>query len=192
MYAIRGVTSNLTLSTPSAALRLTPRGIFRRLRDEMIPDKVRVVLDRHGLRAAEFDAGSTATSVLAARQLGVAVGQIAKSLLFAAKDGKFFMVVCPGDKRLSSAKLKAAAGTKSRMASAEEALAATGFGPGGVCPFGIDGSIRIFIDSSLSQYPVIYPAAGTDSSGVPMTFDQLVSITGGSLGDFLANDTEVS
>jgi prolyl-tRNA editing enzyme YbaK/EbsC (Cys-tRNA(Pro) deacylase) len=157
----------------------------------MIPDKVRVVLERHGLRAAEFDAGTTATSVLAAAQLGVAVGQIAKSLLFAGKDGRFFMVVCPGDRRLSSAKLKSAFGTKSRMATADEALAATGFGPGGVCPFGIDGSIRIFIDSSLSQYQTIYPAAGTDSSGVPMTFSQLVSIAGGTVGDFLMDGMEV-
>ncbi|MGA2613324.1 MAG: YbaK/EbsC family protein [Spirochaetia bacterium] len=156
----------------------------------MIPDKVRAVLEAHGLRAAEFDAGSTATSVLAAGQLGVAVGQIAKSLLFMAKDGKVFMVIAPGDRRLSSAKLKAATGVKSRMASVDEARAATGFGPGGVCPFGIDGSIRIYIDSSLSQYSTIYPAAGTDSSGVPMTFAQLVSITGGTVGDFLNDDTE--
>ena len=158
----------------------------------MIPDKVREVLDRHGLRATEFSAGSTATSVLAAQQLGVAVGQIAKSLLFAGKDRTFFMVVCPGDRRLSSVKLKAAVGTKSRMATADEALAATGFGPGGVCPFGIDSVVRLFIDSSLSQYATIYPAAGTDSSGVPMTFDQLVSITGGTVGDFLVDDTEAS
>ena len=96
----------------------------------MIPDKVRAVLDAHGLRATEFEAGSTATSVLAAQQLGVSVGQIAKSLLFMGKNGKVFMVMAPGDRRLSSAKLKAVTGVKSRMASADEALAATGFGPG--------------------------------------------------------------
>lgn len=156
----------------------------------MIPDKVRAVLDAHGLRATEFEAGSTATSVLAAQQLGVSVGQIAKSLLFMGKNGKVFMVMAPGDRRLSSAKLKAVTGVKSRMASADEALAATGFGPGGVCPFGIDGAIRIFIDSGLSQYKMIYPAAGTDCSGVPMTFDQLVSITGGTVGDYLNEETE--
>jgi len=99
-------------------------------------------------------------------------------------------VIAPGDRRISSAKLKAATGVKSRMASVAEARAATGFGPGGVCPFGIDSSIRVYIDSSLSQYSTIYPAAGTDSSGVPMTFAQLVSITGGTVGDFLNDDTE--
>jgi prolyl-tRNA editing enzyme YbaK/EbsC (Cys-tRNA(Pro) deacylase) len=156
----------------------------------MIPEKVRTVLEKHGLTVSEFAPGSTATSVLAAGQLGVTVGQIAKSLLFVGKDGRYFMVVCPGDRKLSNAKLKAALGVKSRMASAEEALAATGFGPGGVCPFGIDGGVALFIDGSLASYATIYPAAGTDSSGVAMTFEQLVSITGGTVGDFLADPAE--
>jgi prolyl-tRNA editing enzyme YbaK/EbsC (Cys-tRNA(Pro) deacylase) len=153
----------------------------------MIPDKVQKVLDAHRLSAVEFAPGSTATSVLAAGQLGVSVGQIAKSLLFAGKGGRFFIVVCPGDRRLSSARLKAVTGVKSRMATAEEALAVTGFGPGGVCPFGVDAGIAIYIERSLSQYTTVYPAAGTDSSGVPMTFDQLVAVTGGTVGDFLEN-----
>jgi len=156
----------------------------------MIPENVRKVLDAHGLAAAEFEAGSTATSVLAAQKLGVTVGQIAKSLLFIGKDGRYFMVLCPGDRKLSSGKLKAAVGVKSRMANAEEALAATGFGPGGVCPFGIPDGIAVYIDRSLSRFATIFPAAGTDSSGVPMTFEQLVSITGGTVGDFLAESGE--
>jgi len=156
----------------------------------MIPEKVKVVLDAHGLAAREFDPGSTATSVLAAQQLGVSVGQIAKSLLFVGKDGRYFMVICPGDRRLSNSRLKAATGVKSRMATAEEARSATGFGPGGVCPFGVDSKITLYIERSLSQYPTIYPAAGTDSSGVPMTFEQLVAITGGTVGDFLPDGTE--
>jgi prolyl-tRNA editing enzyme YbaK/EbsC (Cys-tRNA(Pro) deacylase) len=156
----------------------------------MIPQKVRAVLDAHGLTVSEFAPGSTATSVLAAQQLGVTVGQIAKSLLFAGKNGRFFMVLAPGDRRVSSSKLKAATGVKSRMATAEEALAATGFGPGGVCPFGIDPEIAVFIDKGLSVYDRIFPAAGTDSSGVPMTFDALVAVTGGTVGDYLSEPAE--
>ena len=158
----------------------------------MIPEKVQDVLGRHGLRAIEFEPGSTATSVLAAQKLGVTVGQIAKSLLFLGKDGSYCMVVCPGDRRVSSSKLKAAMGSKSRMARAEEALAATGFGPGGVCPFGVDPSIRIYVDRSLSQYDTIYPAAGTDSSGVPMSFDQLVAASGGTVAELLSEPGEES
>ena len=156
----------------------------------MIPEKVRSILDANGLTAAEFAPGSTATSVLAAQQLGVTVGQIAKSLLFIGKDGRYFMVIAPGDKRLSNSRLKAVTGVKSRMATADEALQATGFRPGGVCPFGVDSSIAVFIERSLSQYGTIYPAAGTDSSGVPMTFYQLVAITDGTVADFLADEVE--
>jgi len=156
----------------------------------MIPDKVKSILDAHGLSVREFAPGSTATSVLAAQQLGVAVGQIAKSLLFVGKNGAYFMVLCPGDRRCSASKLKAAMGVKSRMASADEALAVTGFGPGGVCPFGIDPGIRVFLDRSLAAYDTVFPAAGTDSSGVPMTFDQLVSVTGGTVGDYMVDGAE--
>lgn len=156
----------------------------------MIPERVQKILQAHGLAAREFAPGSTATSVLAAQQLGVKVGQIAKSLLFVGKDGRFFMVVCPGDRRVSSSKVKAVAGVKIRMAAADEAYAATGFGPGGVCPFGLDGTIAVFVDRSLAAQETIFPAAGTDSSGVPMTYAALVSITGAAEGDFLADQTE--
>lgn len=150
----------------------------------MIPERVSRVLALHGLAAVEFEPGSTATSQLAAERLGVLVGQIAKSLLFLGRDGRYAMLLCPGDRKASSAKLKAALGVKTRMARRGETLAVTGFEPGGVCPFGIDDGIRILIDEPLSQYETIYPAAGTGASGVPMTFTQLVAITGGSVGDF--------
>ncbi len=150
----------------------------------MIPEGVSKQLAAHGLHAVEFESGSTATSQLAAERFGVLVGQIAKSLLFLGKDGRYFMLLCPGDRKVSSAKLKAALGVKTRMARPEEAFAVTGFQPGGVCPFGIDGNIRILLDESLAQYRTIYPAAGTTASGVPMTFAQLVAITGGQIGDF--------
>jgi prolyl-tRNA editing enzyme YbaK/EbsC (Cys-tRNA(Pro) deacylase) len=148
----------------------------------MLPDKVQRVLDAHGLKAIEFEEGSTPTSVRAASKLGVAVGNIAKSLLFLGKDGRYRLLVCPGDRKVSNAKLKAAFGVKSRMATAEETLAATGFKPGAVCPFGVEG-IEILLDSSLADYGTLYPAAGTDSSGVPLDFETLKRITGGRLVD---------
>jgi prolyl-tRNA editing enzyme YbaK/EbsC (Cys-tRNA(Pro) deacylase) len=150
----------------------------------MIPERVATVLAYHGLAAIEFEPGSTATSQRASERLGVRVGQIAKSLLFLGKDGRFAMLLCPGDRKASSAKLKAVLGTKTRMARRDETLAATGFEPGGVCPFGIDRSIRILADEALAQYATIYPAAGTAASGVPMTFAELVRITGAAIGDF--------
>jgi prolyl-tRNA editing enzyme YbaK/EbsC (Cys-tRNA(Pro) deacylase) len=144
----------------------------------MIPEKVRIVLEAHTLEAIEFEEGSTSTARAAAEKMGVMVGQIAKSLLFIGKNKQFYLVLCPGDRKISSSKLKSVLGVKSRMANAEETFQATGFHPGGVCPFGIAG-IDIFIDESLNQYERVYPAAGNSASGVPMTFNQLLEVTGG-------------
>ena len=149
----------------------------------MIPDKVRAELAENGLTALEFEPGSTPTASMAARRIGVAVGQIAKSILVLGKDGGYRMIVLAGDRKLSNGKLKALLGVKTSMADAEQTLAATGFRPGGVCPFGLNDGIPVFLDTSLSVYDTIYPAAGTDATGVPITFDRLRDITGAVLCD---------
>jgi len=144
----------------------------------MVPDKVKQVLDKHGLLALEFESGSTPTVELAARRIGVENGQIAKSLLFRGASGRFVMVVCAGDKKISSGALKRLAGEKLSMANAEETETATGFRPGGVCPFGLQG-VDIYIDDSLQAWETVYPAAGNDATGVPVTYNQLLKITRG-------------
>jgi prolyl-tRNA editing enzyme YbaK/EbsC (Cys-tRNA(Pro) deacylase) len=148
----------------------------------MIPDRVRRILDQAGLQVLEFEAGSTPTSEMAAQRIGVEVGQIAKSILLHGKDGRFRLAVLPGDARLSSSKFKKATGVKHRMATSEETLAQTGYRIGGVCPFDL-ASTPIFIEQGLAGYELVYPAAGTDASGVPMNFAQLVEITSGTVCD---------
>ncbi len=150
----------------------------------MIPDRVLKVLDQAGLTVLEFEPGSTPTSDMAAARIGVEVGQIAKSILLHGKDDLFRLAVMPGDARLSSSKFKKVTGVKHRMATREETLAQTGFHIGGVCPFGLQ-SIPILIEQSLARFDLIYPAAGNDASGVPMHFDQLVTITSGTVCDII-------
>ncbi len=148
----------------------------------MIPDKVKAVLDAAGLAALEFEEGSTPTAESAAAKIGVEVGQIAKSLLFKGSSGRVAMIVCAGDKKISSGKIKRLCGEKMSMTSAEETFALTGFWPGGVCPFGV-GGIPVYVDESLAPWDRIYPAAGTNSTGVPMTYAQLLAVSGGSVCD---------
>jgi prolyl-tRNA editing enzyme YbaK/EbsC (Cys-tRNA(Pro) deacylase) len=149
----------------------------------MIPEKVRKVLEANDLVPLEFEPGSTPTAELAAARIGVEVSRIAKSLLFKGRDGAYYMVVCPGDKRLASSALKRATGSKLSMTDADETERITGFRPGGVCPFAIEG-VEILLDQDLGDYETVYPAAGTDATGVPMTLAQLRAITGGRLVDF--------
>lgn len=149
----------------------------------MIPDKVRTVLDACGLSALEFEPGSTPTVAMAAARIGVEPARIAKSLLFRGKDGRYFMVVCPGDKRIPPAALKRVAGSKLSMTDPEETECVTGYRPGGVCPFALTG-VEILLDKDLGLYDTVYPAAGTDATGVPVTLAQLAAATGGKLTDF--------
>ena len=149
----------------------------------MIPEKVQKVLKANGLSALEFEPGSTPTAEMAAARIGVEVSRIAKSLLFKAKDGAYYMVVCPGDKRLPSSALKRASGSKLSMTDPDETERVTGYRPGGVCPFAISG-VKILLDKDLGKFETVYPAAGSDSTGVPTTLEQLASITGGELVDF--------
>lgn len=149
----------------------------------MIPDKVKTVLAAGGLEALEFEPGSTPTAEMAASRLGVEVARIAKSLLFKGKDGGYYMVVCPGDKRLPSSALKKVTGSKLSMTDAAETEAVTGYRPGGVCPYALEG-VEILLDADLGKYDRVFPAAGTDATGVPTTLAQLVAMTGGRVVDF--------
>ena len=150
----------------------------------MIPTTVKTILDANNLAALEFEHGSTPTSVLAAQKIGCKVGQIAKSILMKTKTNNFYLIVCAGDLRIENKKLKNLIGLKTRMATAEETEQQTGFKPGAVCPFGLIG-IEIYLDQSLKQYDTIYPAAGTDSSGVPVTYGKLLSIVDGTECDVM-------
>ena len=189
----RTSTGEIPRKTPSVFLSTHPpirSTLDRRLRNTiiwiMIPERVQKVLEAHGLQALEFEPGSTPTAEMAASRIGVQVGQIAKSILLHGKDGKYRMVVLAGDKKLQNNKLKALFGVKTSMAGPEETLRVTGFPPGGVCPFGLDGTLEIYLDKSLEKYETIYPAAGTDSTGVPCTFRELLEITGAALCDVAA------
>ena len=133
-------------------------------------------LKQNGLTPLVFEPGSTSTVALAAERIGCAVGQIAKSLLFKDKRNGFHLVVLAGDARVHSGKLKRLVGSETSMANDEETLNLTGYAVGGVCPFGVT-KVPIYLDSSLKKWELVYPSAGTDSSGVPITYMKLLEVT---------------
>ena len=125
---------------------------------------------------------STATVALAAAAHNVEPGQIAKTLSLKIKD-KIVLIVARGDARLDNKKLKETFGAKARMLSSDEVVTWTGHPVGGVCPFGLDGSIKICLDRGLFDYDVVYAAAGTANSALPVAPDRLQGIVGASIVD---------
>ena len=53
-----------------------------------------------------------------------------------------------------------------------------GHAPGGVCPFGINEGVIVYLDESLRQFETVYPAAGDDHSAVKLSVDELEQICG--------------
>ncbi|WZL71898.1 YbaK/EbsC family protein [Clostridiaceae bacterium 35-E11] len=135
------------------------------------------------LEIIEFEEGSTKTAQMAADQLGVEVGQIAKSILFVTEKGPV-LVVTSGDVKVNSSKFKKTVGEKPKIANYEQCEEITGFQPGGVCPFALKNPIKIFIDKSMERFDVVYAAAGTANTAVPVTVEELLMVTKGELVDF--------
>ncbi len=118
---------------------------------------------------------STATVSLAAQALGVKEGQIAKTMAF--KEGNQGMVIITaGDVKVDNAKFKAEFGFKARMLTPEETLIHTNHEVGGVCPFGLKKETTIYLDQSLLNYDIVYPACGDAASAVRLTPQELSQI----------------
>ena len=120
---------------------------------------------------------STATVADAAATLGVGPERIAKTLTVRA-GGETFLLVTSGQARLSNAKCKAEFGARPRMLDAEETLALTGHPVGGVCPFGLAAALPVYLDVSLKDFDLVYPAAGSRTSSVALTPERLFALVG--------------
>lgn len=145
----------------------------------MSVDRVREYLKSYGLedRIQEFDV-SSATVELAAKAVGVEGARIAKTLSFHLGDG-CVLVVAAGDARIDNHKFKETFHTKAKMLTADEALSMTGHAVGGVCPFALPDGVRVCLDKSLQRFDFVYPAAGSASSAVKLTGEELQKSTGG-------------
>lgn len=125
----------------------------------------------------------TKTAADAAAAIGVDVGQIVKSLIFAV-DGQIVLAYVSGANQLDERKLAAAAGgTKAKRVDADAVRTATGFPIGGVPPFGHATDLAVFIDPDLLQYGEVWAAAGTWNDVFPIAPDDLVRASGGVVTD---------
>ena len=113
-------------------------------------------------KVEEFSTG-TPTAVDAARAVGCKLGQIVKSLVFDC-DGRWVVVLVPGDRRADLGKIAAAAGAKkARIAKPDEVERATGFVAGAVAPFPLPNVDRVFVDRGLLAHKRVWVGAGSPS-----------------------------
>ena len=115
---------------------------------------------------------SSATVELAAQALGVEPGRIAKTLSLMQGEQPV-LIVTEGTAKIDNRKYKDTFHIKARMIPFDEVETLIGHAPGGVCPFGINDGVKVYLDESLKRFDVVYPAAGADHSAVKLTIAQL-------------------
>lgn len=130
-------------------------------------------------RILEFDT-SSATVELAAAAVGCEPARIAKTLSFQVGE-RTVLVVAAGDAKIDNRKYKEQFHTKASMLKAEDVTGKIGHAVGGVCPFGVNPGVEVYLDVSMKRFPTVFPAAGSSNSAIEMTMDDLEKYSG-SLG----------
>ena len=144
----------------------------------MAIDKVIRHFTEYGIadRIQIFDV-SSATVELAAQALQCEPCRIAKTLSFMV-NGHAILIVAAGDAKIDNPKYKIQFGTKAKMLTPEEAETLTGHAVGGVCPFGINQDVAVYLDVSLKRFETVFPACGSSNSAIELTIPELEKYSG--------------
>lgn len=123
-------------------------------------------------KVQEFEV-SSATVELAAHAAGVIPAMIAKTLSFKVDDHAV-LIVTSGDTKVDNQKYKAKFATKAKMLTPDEVIEYTGHAIGGVCPYANpEGKCKVYLDESMKRFEMMLPAAGSSSSCVRLTIEEL-------------------
>ncbi|MDO5498646.1 MAG: YbaK/EbsC family protein [Propionibacteriaceae bacterium] len=126
------------------------------------------------------------TAKVAAEQVGVEVGAIANSLIFRTASDRPLLVMTSGAHRVDTDVVGAVIGEAIGRADAEFVRRHTGQPIGGVAPVGHPAPIRTLVDEDLAGFTEIWAAGGIPHAVFPLTFDQLVALTGGEVAQVAA------
>lgn len=141
-------------------------------------EKVKKHFEKYGIenRILEFDV-SSATVELAAAALGCLPEKIAKTLSFSVADAPI-LIVAAGDAKVDNAKFKSKFGVKAKMLPADTVETLIGHSVGGVCPFGINNGVKVFLDESLKRFETVFPACGSSNSAIELSIPELEKYSG--------------
>ncbi|MDM7255998.1 MAG: YbaK/EbsC family protein [Paracoccus sp. (in: a-proteobacteria)] len=148
--------------------------------------RVKAALEAAGItvEVKEMSEG-TRTAEDAARAVGCEVDQIAKSIIFRGDEsGHVVLFLTAGGHRVDPAKAARVAGQALGKADADLIRAETGFAIGGVSPVGHLSAVKAFYDARLSDFDIVWAAAGTPRHVFAITPADLLRITGAEFAEF--------
>ncbi len=106
----------------------------------------------------------------------ISEAEIAKTLSFLVDD-KPILILAAGDSKIDNGKYKAEFHTKAKMIPFDLVEQLIGHAVGGVCPFGVNEGVAIYLDASLKRLETLYPACGSSNSAIKLSVDELERIT---------------
>jgi prolyl-tRNA editing enzyme YbaK/EbsC (Cys-tRNA(Pro) deacylase) len=122
---------------------------------------------------------SARTALDAANALGIEVGQVASSIVFRLPDDKPLLIITSGRHRVNTDLVAQNLDVeKLHRADAEFVRTWSGFAIGGVSPLGWLQPVKVIIDEALSEYEIVWAAAGHPHAVFPTSYKQLVRATG--------------
>lgn len=127
-------------------------------------------------RIREFPV-SSATVELAAQAVHTEPQRIAKTLSFLVND-KAILIVTAGDAKIDNARYKAQFHIKAKMLAPGQVGEMIGHAIGGVCPFGINDGVTVYLDESLKRFETVFPACGSSNSAIELTIPELEQYSG--------------
>ena len=119
---------------------------------------------------------STATVKDAAKSLNCNEERIAKTLSLQLKD-KVILIVTAGNVKIDNSKFKVEFKERAHMLQYDKVETIIGHPVGGVCPFGINNGIDIYLDISLKNYYSVFPACGSPNTAIELTIEELEKTT---------------
>ena len=136
-------------------------------------DKAKEYLKKYKLdkNVLEFNE-SSATVSDAAKAIGCEEREICKTLSFLVGEEAILILVA-GDSKIDNRKYKDCFNVRAKMIPFDDVEKYIGHSPGGVCPFGIKDGVKVFLDVSLKQMDIVYPACGSGNSAVKLTIKEL-------------------
>lgn len=143
----------------------------------MAIDKVREYMKKYGRENDIMEFGvSSATVSEAAQAIGCDEASIAKTLSFIVNNIPIVIVVA-GDKKIDNRKYKDYFHEKAKMVPYDKLVEIIGHEAGGVCPFGLNEGVLVYLDKSLKEHDIVYPACGSHNSAIKLSIDELENIT---------------
>jgi len=139
----------------------------------MAYDKVKKYFAERGLEnRIKVLKTSSATVEMAAEALDCEAKQIAKTLSFLVEKSPV-LVVAAGNVKMDNKKFKSRFGTRPKMIPGKLVEEMIGHDVGGVCPFVLKPEVKVYLDVSLKQNEIIYPAAGSENSLIELSIEEL-------------------